>query len=781
MNSTIFIHQTTKAALITTVALALMLPGNLAAAESGAGTSPAVTQMQAAGDTSGSKTAPDPANAKITKDEAVAKVRQLFPLLENATVSNVQFGNDGNSYPPEEKQMIWIIQWQYSIGNSGYGFSSTVDAMNGDLISTYLHFPLAENVTYYPPKFSRTEALEKAKNFISAAAPSLKSGDLKLEDTDTYVGYNQALFGPVQYTFSFTVLTNGLPSTDSLMVTLDGDGNVISFNKPYSAMEYPSAKPAVAFAQAEKKFKDEFEIVLSYIPVYKNGVIDKWVLGWRPQEQSIYSIDAQTGRKIDSEGAVVSDTALSYEAVPPGKQVFQPVTSGKELTAEEAAKRVEEAVGLPKDRRLASQTLSSSYPNKKEKQWMLSWGEESADMRAGLPARSFAVINATTGEINQFQLDQYSLPVNDKKEAPAAGKKLTAAEAKQQALALISRLYNNASSTLKLIEHGGTWSVLPEGQGYRYQFERYHQGIPVSDSYINLQLDVYGRLTLYTGGGSPGVEENTEPPVPVVSKADALKSYLDLYQLKLQYNRIGGYFMTGYIAPKIKLVYSPQPGDLSRPYEVLDAKTGKWLTVYEGIGQNTRADSATDIKGHPAEKQLSELLKYGVLTPDEEGKINPDQEITVGDWYTIIAKASTPYYTGFANGEAKVTAGVSPESPYYNAIEYAITRSWISRDAVVQPEKKLTREELAVTLASFLKYSKLSDFLKDDAVLNTFSDSASIQNKGAAALSVRLGLLQAENGRFNPQQIVTKAQAASVIMKLVELQGKVDQAIGERY
>ncbi|MNC59671.1 hypothetical protein D3C75_1094970 [compost metagenome] len=99
----------------------------------------------------------------------------------------------------------------------------------------------------------------------------------------------------------------------------------------------------------------------------------------------------------------------------------------------------------------------------------------------------------------------------------------------------------------------------------------------------------------------------------------------------------------------------------------------------------------------------------------------------------------------------------------------------------MQPEKKLTREELAVTLASFLKYTKLSAFLQDDAVLNAFSDSAAIQNKGAAALSVRLGLLQAENGKFNPQQSVTKAQAAVIIMKLVELQGKVDQAIGERF
>ncbi|WP_249900426.1 YcdB/YcdC domain-containing protein [Paenibacillus sp. PK3_47] len=780
MKSNQIIHQTTKAALITTVALALLLPGNLAAAESVKAVSPAEGLQQAAGETV-SKGTPDPADAKITKDEAVAKVRKLFPALQDATVSNVQLGDNGTVYPPAENQMIWNINWQYSIGNSSYGFSSTVDAMNGDLISTYLHFPFAEDVSYYPPKVTRAEALEKAKSFITAAAPSLKSGDLQLDENTVYVGNGQALFGPVQHSFSFNLLKNGLPSSDSLMIVLDGDGNVTSFNKPSTSKQYPSAKPAVTLEQAEKKFKDGFEVALSYIPVYKNGTIKKWVLGWQPQEQSVYAIDAQSGRKIDSEGSEAADGPLSYEAVPPGKQLFQPVSSGKELTAEEAAKRVQEAVGLPKERKLVSQTLSPSYLKKGENQWMLNWGDAMGDMRGGMPGRSFAVINASTGEISQFQLDQFSSAVNDKPKAQAAGKKLTPAEAKQKAVALISRLYNNASSELKLIEHGGTWSVLPEEQGYRYQFIRYHQGIPVNDGYVTLQLDNYGVVTAYYGGGDSGVEDIAEPPVPAVPKAKALQSYLDMYELKLQYSRIGGYYMTGYIEPEIKLVYSPQQKDSDRPFGVLDAVSGKWVTVYEGAGLSAKADSAADLKGHPAEKQLTELLKYGVLTPDEEGKLNPDQEITVGDWYTIIAKASTPYFSGYSSGEAKDAAGVHPESPYYNAINYAVTRSWISSDEVVQPEKKLTREELAVTLVTFLKYTKLSAFLQDDAVLNGFSDSAAIQDKGAAALSVRLGLLQAENGKFNPQQNVTKAQAAAIVMKLVELQGRVDQAIGERY
>lgn len=94
-------------------------------------------------------------------------------------------------------------------------------------------------------------------------------------------------------------------------------------------------------------------------------------------------------------------------------------------------------------------------------------------------------------------------------------------------------------------------------------------------------------------------------------------------------------------------------------------------------------------------------------------------------------------------------------------------------------QSKLTREQLAVHLANFLKYNKLTAYLDKDVTVSQFSDSSAINNKGAVALVVKLGLLKDDNGKFNPQQNVTKALAASVIMKLVELQGKTDQIIGQ--
>ncbi|MCL6456563.1 MAG: S-layer homology domain-containing protein, partial [Gorillibacterium sp.] len=97
-----------------------------------------------------------------------------------------------------------------------------------------------------------------------------------------------------------------------------------------------------------------------------------------------------------------------------------------------------------------------------------------------------------------------------------------------------------------------------------------------------------------------------------------------------------------------------------------------------------------------------------------------------------------------------------------------------------EPSQQLTREQLAVLLTAIVKYNKVSVYLNEDAAVSKFSDAAAIKNRGAVAVAVMLGLMQGENGKFNPTQTVSKAQAATVIMKLVELQGKIDQKIGEQ-
>jgi len=539
--------------------------------------------------------------------------------------------------------------------------------------------------------------------------------------------------------------------------------------------------PKVTQEQADKSFKDSFDVGLYYIPIYKAGILNNWVLGYRPLEQSLYPVDAQTGKRIDNDGSVLTSVPVTYSDVPVSKNNFKSSTLGRELTGEEAATLVKKVVSIPADRKLISQSESNDYQNKDRKIWRLMWGTNDR-FANGFPTQSYAEVDANTGEILQFQVEQYGMLGNTKPQpAPAGVKKISLKESKQRALELVSQMYDKASTNLKLVEHGEDWNLNPDKTGYRYQFAQFYKGIPVSDNMVTINLDLYGKIQSYSSIRNMGIDKVTQEPVAAISKKEALNHFLSQYTLKLQYNRVGGYNGSNInVEPGVKLVYALTPKDIQTSATIMDATTGKEVTVYDTLAMNGTAAAATDLKGHSAEKELSELVKYNVITPDAAGKVNPDQEITVGDWITLIARASTPYFENYNSGaERKTIAGVNPENPYFSAVSFAVERDWISRDSVVQTDSKLTREQLAVLLTSFIRYAKLSAFLEKDITVNQFSDSSSITNKGAVALVVKLGLMKDDNGKFNPQGVVTKAQAAMVIMKLVELQGKVDQKLGQ--
>ncbi|WP_410771983.1 YcdB/YcdC domain-containing protein [Fontibacillus sp. BL9] len=791
------------------VAISVLLPASLAGAESGTATESVSVESgtdSASGNTSSydylpietrlkiaageipmpGTSSPDPSLAKFTKEQAVAKVKELFPELKDAVAQNVVLGIT-NVYPPPTNQMVWNIDWQFQTGNTGYGFSSQVDAMTGDLINIYLSSAQeASNENYYPPKLTQEQALETAKSFIVKAAPSIKLQDLKQEGISSWNPTETALFGPVQYSFNFGVLKNGIPSPEYVAITLNGNGNLIHFSKSYERLNYPAKSAAISQADAEQTFGSGLDVELRYVEIHKEDKTNEYILAWSPADYATYPIDATTGKRFSYQGEEVTTTPPVYSEVTATKKQFAPRTSKTELTADEAAKLVEQAFTIPKGRTLSSYpSLNSDYADPARKVWRLTWGDQQGKPYVpGFPSQSSAEVDALTGQILEFRMEEFADQGKEVSAPPAGSVKLSQAAAKQKAIELVNALAPNVSKDYKLVEQN---NANPDKTGYGFNFTRFVQGIPVNGGGISLSFDLYGNLEYYSFGRAPGLDKITGPSVAKVAKEEALKTYRDLYIMKLQYISTGGHIMDNkYIEQKTWLAYSPEVKDRDKPYQVLDAVSGQWVTVYDNIrygNGNSTGSLPADLKGHWAEQDLATLVQYRVITPDESGNVKPNQEITVGEWLGMMAQAVTPYYKDYAGyygmAERKAIAGVSVDSPYYDAVSYAAERKWIDRDAVLKVDSKLTREQLAVSLASIVKYSKMASFLNGDESLNQFGDKSSIVSKGEVALAMKLGLLEGQNGKFNPQGAVTKADAATVIMQLVKLQGKTDQAIAQ--
>lgn len=779
-----------KLAFVGLVALSVALPQGAAFAEEVAASSTSTTTVvvdsgnAGTGSSKSGNRAADPSKAKITKELAIAKVREWFPALEASTVSQVDYGVN-NVYPAPSNQDVWTIQWQVEVGNGSYGFSSQVDAITGDLIHTYISFPREGNKSYYPPKITREQALEKARAFIAKVVPSLSVDEVKESDSMFYSDA-QTLFGPVNYNFNFSILKNGLPSGfESINITITGDGEVTQFSRPGEKLDYPSSIPTVSKADAEKKLREEFQVELGYVPLYKNGAISDWVLAWGPASDATQPINALTGYKINSEGEEITATKVTYSDVPMGTKLFQPRTSTTELTSDEAAKLVEQIVFIPEGRKLSYPNLGKDYQNPERKTWRLRWEEDRQNMAGPFyfPAQTSATVDALTGQILEFQIESYNYgEPREPLAAPSGAAKLNYDQAKQRALEWVNQLYPQASRDLKLMERGETWSRLSNGEQYRFELNRYVNDIPVLSGGVSITVDAYGRLFFYSINRGEVPANMPDGKAVTVTAEQALKSYLDNYELELQYSQIGGYTIDNtYVEPKVYLVYSPQSKEASKAYQVLNAVTGKWVTTFEDLRTEQMGGNVEpkDLKGHWAEADLKTLIQYRILEPDDQGNLNPDQSITVGEWLTYTVKAANPYYTGYVQASSTAAkAGISVDHPYYHVVSYAAELGWIDTIDPSQLDKVLTREQLAVLLTSIVKYDRLANFYGKDVLNPQFSDAEKITRPGEVAIAVRLGLLQGQNGKFNPQRPVTKAEAASILMRLVKLQGKTDQAIG---
>lgn len=211
----------------------------------------------------------DPENVKFSKEQAIERVKESFPVLKKAEVQSVQLGQT-NRYPLPNNQMVWEIDWRYSVENSSHGFSSKVDAITGDILSVHIPSILTEDQSsFYPPEVTRDEAKKLAKQFIQNAAPNQVYDALLIGETP--YSTNDPLFGPVSYHFSFHPMVNGAPSPNQRYhIEITGNGDLESFNVPYDSIEYPSSETKLSLSEATKQFKEDLNLQLSYITVHTN-------------------------------------------------------------------------------------------------------------------------------------------------------------------------------------------------------------------------------------------------------------------------------------------------------------------------------------------------------------------------------------------------------------------------------------------------------------------------------------------------------------------------------
>ena len=172
------------------------------------------------------------------------------------------------------------------------------------------------------------------------------------------------------------------------------------------------------------------------------------------------------------------------------------------------------------------------------------------------------------------------------------------------------------------------------------------------------------------------------------------------------------------------------------------------------------------LEKHWAYQQMKTCLEYGWLEPDDKGQWLPDFYISRSAFVTALARRCgvLPTYPTRAAGAFSDVEPDSPSAPYIAwACGAGIVKGY--SDGSFRPEETLTREQIAAMLARFYISSGQAGAGKSLAV---YSDAAQIAPWATAGVSIctGMGILEGSGGAFHPQDKLTRAQTAAILLRM---------------
>ncbi|MEG0259417.1 MAG: S-layer homology domain-containing protein [Lysinibacillus sp.] len=180
----------------------------------------------------------------------------------------------------------------------------------------------------------------------------------------------------------------------------------------------------------------------------------------------------------------------------------------------------------------------------------------------------------------------------------------------------------------------------------------------------------------------------------------------------------------------------------------------------------------TDAIGHWSESYIQFLYQLDIVNGTSATTFNPNGQVTRGQLAKMIFNA-----TGLdMNEEYEGPATYKDLNGFWGAKEVAVLQDYglidIFKGDQFQPNKKVTREEMAHVTASYLIALDIDP--NKVGVKNTFVDKAQMSKDTVDSIGLlqQLSIIEGVNGKFNPKGNITRAQFSKImtlsIMKLVE-------------
>ena len=240
----------------------------------------------------------------------------------------------------------------------------------------------------------------------------------------------------------------------------------------------------------------------------------------------------------------------------------------------------------------------------------------------------------------------------------------------------------------------------------------------------------------------------------------------------------------------VKLPYIPaaneQAGNLYAAY-VDDTGKVQWLTkssydadqkavIFEaqhfsiyGVGYKNPIPNFTDINGHWAKEHILFTVSRGLFSGTSKTTFSPNTTLTRGMFVTALGRLAGINPADYKNGKFTDVKTDAYYAPYVN---WAASKGIVggTTSTTFAPDSNITREQMAVIMKNYA--DKMGYSIPKTLEAVTFADNAQISSwaKDAVKAMQQAGVLSGkENNRFDPQGNATRAEAATVLHRFVEI------------
>ncbi len=177
-------------------------------------------------------------------------------------------------------------------------------------------------------------------------------------------------------------------------------------------------------------------------------------------------------------------------------------------------------------------------------------------------------------------------------------------------------------------------------------------------------------------------------------------------------------------------------------------------------------EPVSDLDGHWGREYIEEMVSRGVMSADENGNHNPDTLVERKDMLTYLFKT-----LGLEVSEYEGIFEDVEDGEFACMLQTMVDNGTIAIDTNFRPGDNISREEMCKIL--YISLDNAGKFEKtDEMLIEMFEDFADISQwareyvNGVYTNKIMIGV---SDTRFAPQENLTKAQAATLLTRIIKL------------